>query len=237
MSTTNTYLFDPDLAEHFDEAFERIGFGPEAVERRHIQAALRSVRYMLVSEWATLGVRQWMIQQHTVNLTPGQQTFTLPAGAIDIFDMTFKRAGVETEVGPIARDVYFTKHKKDLRGRVIEYMVDKQAALKTVYLWPCGETTGDQLLMNYMRQVQDPGNIANTLELPTLAQEAFVSGLASKLALKFAPDRFSKLDVLYRGDRWPEKVGGALKAMIDEDREDADLVLQVDYNAPRQGSW
>ncbi len=237
MSSTGTYLFDPDLAQHFDEAFERIGYGPEAIERRHIQAAFRSTQYMLNSEWATLGVRQWMIQQNTVNLTPGQVTFTLPAGAIDVFDMTFKRSGVETEVGAIARDVYFTKHKKDLRGRVIEYMVDKQATAKTVYIWPAAERTGDQLLMNYMRQIQDPGKLGNTLQLPTIAAEAFVSGLASKLALKFAPDRFSALDKLYRGEQYPDHIGGALKALIDEDREDADLVCQVDYTAPRQGSW
>ena len=193
MSTTGTYGFDPELAECIDEAFERCGFSVEAIERKHVQSALRSIKFMLNGEWVTLGVRQWMIQQLTVDLVPGQQTFTLPAGGIDIFDMTFKRAGVETEVNPVARDVYFTKHKKDLAGRVIEYMLDKGASTKTCYIWPCGERIGDQLLLNYMREMQDAGTLTNTLQLPALAREAFVSGLAMHLSLKFKADRYSAL--------------------------------------------
>jgi hypothetical protein len=236
MATTGTYLFDPDLAECLDEAFERAGFGVEAIERKHIQSAQRSAKFMLNGEWLTLGVRQWMIQQETVNLTPGQSTFTMPVGAIDIFDMTFKRNNVETEVAAIARDVYFTKHKKTLRGRVIEFMVDKSATAKTVYLWPCGEITGDQLLYNFMRQMQDPGSIGNTLQLPGHAREAFVSGMAMHIALKFMPSRYATLRDYYRGPD-PNKIGGQLKMMVDEDREDVELVVQVDYTGPRQGSW
>ncbi len=233
--TSGTYTFDPQLNECLDEAFERIDFSPEAIERRHIQAAIRSVKF-LFSEWQTIGMRQWMIHQYTVDLTPGQMTFTLPAGAIDIFDMTFKRGGVETEVSAIARDVYFTKHKKDLNGRVIEYMLDRAAGTKTVYLWPRGERTGDQLLMNYVRQIQDPGTIANTLQLPPFALEAFIAGLAARLALKFKPERFAMLQAYYRGPD-PDRIGGQLKLAIDEDRENVDLVCQADYSHRRQGSW
>lgn len=236
MSTTGTYLFDPDLAECFDEAFERIGFGVESIERKHIQAAQRSTKFMLNGEWITLGVRQWMIQQETEVLTVGQSTLTLPLGAIDVFDMIFRRNSIDTEVLSIARDVYFTKHKKDLRGRVIEYMVDKSATGKTVYLWPCGEIAGDQLIYNYMRQMQDPGGLGNTLQMPAHAREAFVSGLSMHLALKFMPARYSTLRDYYRGPD-PNKVGGQLKMMVDEDREDVDLVVQMDYTGPRQGSW
>ncbi len=236
MATTNTYVFDPDLAECFEESFERIGFMPDALERRHIQAAQRSTKFMLNGEWTALGVKQWMIQQDTINLTPNQASFTMPVGALDVFDMTFKRAGVETEVASISRDVYWTKHKKTLKGRVIEYMLDRQASTKTVYIWPCAEFTGDQLLYNYMRQMQDPGGLGNTLQLPQHAREAFVSGLAMHLALKFEPTRYATLKTYYRGDD-PDKVGGQLKMMVDEDRENVDLVIQVDYTHQRQGSW
>ena len=52
MTTSGTYLFNPDLAELVDEAMERARIDPAHITARHILSARRSMRFIL-SGWAT----------------------------------------------------------------------------------------------------------------------------------------------------------------------------------------
>jgi hypothetical protein len=107
---------------------------------------------------------------------------------------------------------------------------------KMVYFWQRGSNTTDQIVYDYFRQIQDPGAPKNTLQIPANAQDALNCGMAAYMAEKYKPERFEKLMVRYKGPNWsdPTKaIGGALGALLMEDREKSDIEISVDFGSNR----
>lgn len=229
MATTGTYSFDPQLSEIFDEAFERAGVDPSTVGTTMIQSARRSLRFMLNSEWAALGHRQWSIRQGTEQMSAGKTDFYLPAGGIDILSAVLRRSGRDTEMYPISRDEYLTIVDKDHQGRPDRFFVDKQVGRARCYIWQAGSNSTDVMVYEYFRQATDATgentSLKATLEIPAIAQAAFVAGLAWRFAQKWNPDREDRLRTEYGGPVYPHEIGGALKQMMIADRETGDIQL------------
>lgn len=234
MATTGTYNFDPKLAELLDEAAERAGMDPVALGAAHIKSAMRSLKFMLNSEWSTIGVRQWMVEQATQSLSEGDKTFTLPAGAIDVLGAVLRRDGKDTEMYPISRQEYLILVDKDSRGRPDRYFVDRQAGAKTVYFWQAAVNSTDVIVYDFLRQIEDVGNMQSTFELPAYAFDAAADGLAMRLAQKFNRERYDELRVSYGGPAYPERLGGRLERLRQEDRERSDIEIRAVYE-PRTG--
>ena len=222
MPTSGTYTFDPQINEIFDESFEMAGLDPSTVGLSHIQSAFRSLKLMINSEWSTIGIRQWMIEQRTQAMSVGLGSFVLPAGSLDVMGMVLRRNGRDTEMYAISRDEYLKIVDKSLQGRPDRYFVDRHANVRTVRFWQLGENATDIIVYDLFRQIQDPGPMSNTLHIPPMAMHALTLGLAFKLALKFSPDRAAGLGVLYRGPD-PNRIGGALDQLRQEDRERSDI--------------
>lgn len=227
--------FNPDVAMHLEEAFERAGIAPDAIGQRHIDSSYRSLHYMLNSEWQTLGMRQWMIKYAEQVMSTGIQQFILPVGAIDLFDAVLLRNANATPINRMSRAEWLEIPNKTMLGRPDRYFPDRQASSVTVNLWRSPENSTDVMQYYYFRQMARPGAMSNTLEMPPHALEAFVAGLAAKFALKFNEAKFPLLYGLYCGGSIvPGKIGGALAAAIDEDRDRADVALTVSIS-PRGG--
>lgn len=229
MSIAGTYSFDPDLAEHFDEAYERAGMDPAAIGAAHITSGLRSVKF-LFAEWQTLGVRQFQIVQRTQATTAGMASFTLTTGDQDIVNMVLRRSGSDTPMTRISRQEYIEIPRKSENGRPDRYFVDRQVGTITVYLWRRAENTTDQIIYDAYRRISDPGRLANTQQLPVHMLDAFASGLAMRLAQKWKPDRYDQLRNEYGGPQYPTRIGGRLALALGEDRERSDTVITVSYD-------
>lgn len=225
--------FAPDIAMHMDEAFERSGIAPEAVGQSHIDSAIRSMSYMLNSEWHTLGMRQWMIQQSSITTTVGMQSFPLDVGGIDIFDAVILRSQRTTPINRMSRSEWLEIPDKINTGRPDRYFCDRQYNGVTVYVWRPAENNTDQIIYYYFRQMSQPGALGNQLQMPPHVLEAFVSGMAAKLALKFNAAKFAMLQTLYRGQN-PDRIGGALSAALEEDRDRTDVAISYQLS-PRGG--
>lgn len=225
--------FAPDIAMHLDEAFERSGLAPDAIGQSHIDSAIRSMSYMLNSEWHTLGMRQWMIQQASYTTVQGLNNFALPVGGIDIFDCVIRRQDRDTPINRISRAEFLEIPDKDQTGRPDRYFCDRQYNGVTTFLWRTPENSTDILLYYYFRQMSQPGQLSNQLQMPPHVLEAFVSGLSAKLALKFNGAKFQLLQTLYRGQN-PDRIGGSLMAALEEDRDRADVSISYQLN-PRGG--
>lgn len=238
MATSGTYNFDPKIAECIDEAFERINMDPAAIGGRHIKSVFRSLKFMLNSEWITLGFRQWLIEQVEVPLAINQPSFVPnQPGFVDIFDMVLRRFGNDTECLRISRDDYLVIATKTLTGTYPDrFFYDR--AINTVFIWELPIDTNSILVYNYLRRMQDPGTMANTLDMPDYVKEAMVSGLTARLAEKFAPALFAQKMMIYCGKPIfdSDNIGGALGAALDQDRDKADVQITVGYS-PRYGRW
>lgn len=224
---TSTWTFNPDLADAFEEAFERAGIAPIAIGQTHIDSALRSCRYMLNSEWSNYGVRQWMVQTDLHTTTPGEAYFDLPAGAIDVFNAMLRRNGADTQMYPISRSDYDCIATKTRRGRPNQIFVDKQYNRLRVYMWQQPENSTDIVVIDYLRQMTDVGQMANGLNMPSHALECFIAGLAWRLAEKFSMQRADRLRAYYGGPAFPEKLGGLLFQMRAQSGERADVQFTI----------
>lgn len=234
MSTTGTYGFVPEIAECFEEAFERAGMNPAVAGQTHLTSAMRSLKFMLNSEWNTIGIRQWMIVQQIQNTTIGMTTFPLGPGGIDILDAVLRRNAIDTPMNRITRQEYLDIATKTLQGRPDRYWSDRQSSVVNVILWRAGMNTSDQIVYNMFRQIQNPGAMANTLDMPTHVLEAFIAGLAMRFAQKWAPEKYDGLRIDYGGPEYPNEIGGKLAMARDEDRERGDVIMSISYS-PRYG--
>ena len=236
MTTSAIYnAFNPQIVEHFEEAVERAGMDPAAIGERHIDSLYRSLKYMLNSEWHTLGMRQWMIKYAEYTVTQGLATFPLLSGAIDIFDAVLFRNSVATPINRMSRSEYLEIPQKVWTGRPDRYFVDRQTIGPNVYVWRTPENSTDIIQYYYFSQMALPGSMANTLDMPPHALQAFVSGLAARFAEKFNKAEFPTLWEMYCGGSIaPGEVGGVLLSALEEDRERADVSVTISLN-PRGG--
>lgn len=222
--TTNYAYLAPELAEYFEEAFERAGVAPLSIGQEHIDSALRSVRF-LFSEWNTYGMREWMIKQHEETLSANDGEFDMPAGAIWIVNAVVRRDSRDTPMYPMSRSEYLELADKTAQGRPTRYFAEKRYNTVTMKLWQLPENSTDIMVIDYVRTMANPGEMINNLELPPTAYEAFVAGLAMRLAQKFSPERYEGLKMDYGGRDYPERLGGKLYRMRASTGDDADVMF------------
>lgn len=229
---TGTYDFDPDLAECLEDAWERAGVSPQGVGQELISSSLRSCKFMLNSEWSTLGIRTWMVQKVSYNTTPGDVAIVLPEGTVDVFYASLIRNGATVPMYPISRTDYNAITGKTRRGRPNQYFVDKRYNQTILLMWNAAEFASDVLEVDVFRQIADAGEMFNTLQMPAVAKDCFVTGLAMRLAQKFNRERYQELRIEYGGPAYPVKYEGKLFQMRAETSERA----AVQFRFPR-GRW
>jgi len=226
MASTGTFITDPVLAGYTDEAVERAGLDLQEIGAQHLISIRRSIGFVL-SRWSNKGHRQWTFEQVNHPTVISENVFDLPAGTIQVQTAVLRRNGVDTEMYPISREDYLIIHDKNLSGRPDRYFVDRRvdtpssAEPPQFFYWLSGENTTDAIILNVWKQIEDPGNAQNTLNIPFRFQEAFVAALAAKIAQKYKPERFVDLvtesEVLF-------------KEADDEDADTAPMVLSVNYD-------
>ena len=93
MTTSGTTLFNPDLNEMCEEAFERAG--REMRSGYDLRTARRSINLML-ADWGNRGINLFTIEQGTINLVQGTNTYNLPIDTVDLLDHVI-RTGADTQ--------------------------------------------------------------------------------------------------------------------------------------------
>lgn len=224
--------FNPELAEMLEDAFERAGISPQNVGQEHLASALRSIRFQLFSEWPQNQLQHWLIRTYTQPLTPGIGTYLMPAGSIDVVNMTFVRQGVRTVIERTTRTDMTYLAAPATRGRPDRFWVDRQYRSNTIGLWLIPDQINDSLTYDYITLAANVGDMSAPLELPAIMQDAFITGLAMRLAQKFNIERYDMLRNEYGGPRYPERIGGKLQQAKWADRERADATMT--FHRPRR---
>ena len=224
MATSGTYLgSDFEYAVVCEEAFERIGIDPATLTARHTRSARRSIEYLFI-EWANEGVHLWAVDQQTIatpTLVAGTATYNTPVGTIAVLEMVVRRDGIDTPISPMARDEYMAIPDKTTQGLPNRCYFNRAQATPTLTFWNVPENTTDTIIYYRMRRLQDVGGASYTADVPYRWQEAMVSGLAAKLAEKYAPDREGSM--LAKSEA---KYGQAYQ----EDRQRTPTVTRVKYS-------
>ena len=200
MGLSGTVAFRPDVEEINAEAFERCGIDPQTQTGYKAVSARRSLN-LLFSEWANRGINYWAVEQRTLTLVKDQTTpYTLPAGTIDIMDAVIRdSAGTDTSdqiINRVSIADYNQLPNKTSSGKPSQYMLDKQYT-PLIYIWQIPDVTTYSLNYWSVNQLDDITASNQDADVPYRWSDCICAGLASKLALKNAPDRFQVLNEIY----------------------------------------
>ena len=191
MATSGTYSWNPDIAEFSDEAWERCGIDPVTLVSKHIRSARMSLN-LLFSGWAARGNHNYAVDEQTQTLTDSAPDYTAATGTLAILGGVIRRSGIDTPVRAISLEVYQQIPDKTIEGLPTVVFFDRKAL--TYYLWSEPENSTDVFRYWRLRRTQDVTAATETADVDYLWFEALASGLAAKLALKFAPTRVGKLE-------------------------------------------
>tara|TARA_R100000935_G_C2821606_1_gene160084 strand:+ start:254 stop:937 length:684 start_codon:yes stop_codon:yes gene_type:complete len=200
MATSGTVAFRPDVEQIITESYERCGIDTQTRTGDQAVSARRSLN-LLFSEWANRGINYWAVQNNTLILVNGQTTpYTLPVGTIDLIDVVIRDTSgastTDTVLNRISIADYNQLPEKTSSGKPSQYMLDKQYT-PNLYVWQVPDTSDYSLVYWSINQLEDVTASAEEPDIPYRWSDCICAGLASKLALKFAPDRYQILEQVY----------------------------------------
>lgn len=159
MTTSGLSIFNLDLNDIIEEAFERCGV--EVRTGYEHRTARRSLN-LLTIEWANRGINLWTIEQGQIPMNQGQIVYNLPVDTIDLLDQVVRtQTGVEQtdiNISRISVSTYATIPNKNAQGRPIQVWVNRQS----------GETNLTSITLS--------GNITSTDTTITLSSTANLAG-------------------------------------------------------------
>jgi len=199
MATSGTSVFNLDLSELVEEAFERCG--AELRTGYDLRTARRSLN-LLFADWANRGINLWTVEQGSISLVQGTATYNLPSDTVDLLEHVIRTGAgnVSTQadltITRISVSTYSSIPNKLTQARPIQVYINRQAPTPTVTVWPTPDgSIPYQFIYWRLRRIQDAGDGSNTMDVPFRFIPCMVSGLAYYLALKI-PDAMNRLEIL-----------------------------------------
>lgn len=230
MTTSGTTVFNLDLADAIEEAYERAG--RRMMGGYDYRTARRSIDLMM-AEWGNRGLNMWLMEEVSVAVTANTSTITLPADTIDVIECSWR---TNSGVAALQNDIILSRlsvsdwatipNKLDSGAQPLQYYINRLRDAPVMHLWPVadGSQTGSIAYWR-LRRVQDTGRPAsNTMDMPFRFLPAFVAGLAYHLALK-NPELMARVPML------KQIYDDTFQLCADEDRDRAPVRL-VPYASP-----
>ena len=194
MALSGTVAFRPSVEEIIAEAYDRCGLGAETRTGYQAVSARRSLN-LLFSEWANRGINYWAVSQNTLTLSDGTTSYTLPVGTIDIIDAVIRDGSTDQTINRVTISEYNEIPNKTTEGKPSQYMIDRQYT-PVIYFWNVPDKT---YTLNYwaMNQLDDVTASNQDADVPYRWSDCICAGLASKLSMKYAPEKFQLLNEMY----------------------------------------
>lgn len=205
MATSGTVAFRPNVEEIIAESFERCGLDTQTRTGDHAKSARRSIN-LLFSEFANRGINYWTVTQAELTLTKDVSVYDLPAGVLDFLDVVIFNTADATRTDTIINRVTISEYNqipnKTSTGRPNQYMLDKGRQtgsnnIYKIYLWQTPNINTYKLNYWAMTQLDDVTLSNQDSDIPYTWSECICAGLASKLSIKYAPDKYPLLKSLY----------------------------------------
>jgi hypothetical protein len=130
MSTTGTTVFNLDMNDLIEEAFERCG--TELRSGYDFRTARRSLN-LLTIEWANRGINLWTVEQGQIVMNTNQAIYPLPVDTIDLLDTTVRQNNgsssnqIDININRISESTYLSIPNKNANGRPIQVFINRQS--------------------------------------------------------------------------------------------------------------
>lgn len=203
MTTSGVADFNMSFTEIAEEAFERAG--REMRTGYDLRTARRSMN-LLTIEWANRGINMWTIDQGSIPLEQGTNTYDLPADTIDLLEHVIRtQAGSvsnqsDLTITRISVSTYATIPNKLQQARPIQVWVQRLEDAPKITVWPTPDqgTSGNPyytFVYWRMRRIDNAGSGVQTPDMNFRFYPALVSGLAYYIAQKI-PEGAPRLESL-----------------------------------------
>jgi hypothetical protein len=198
MTTSGVANFDLQFDDLIAEAYERCGI--EVRAGYDMKTALRSLN-LIFAEWANRGLNLWTIEQRTVTLVAGTNSYSLPDDTVNALSAVIRTGSGSTQqditIDRISRAEYLHIPNKNTQSRPAQYYVQRSVPT-TLYLYPAPDSTTTYTFVYYaVRRIDNAGTYINTADIVFRFLPALVAALAYYLALKRAPERVQMLKQYY----------------------------------------
>jgi hypothetical protein len=198
-NTSRTYDFAPSLADVVMTAYGRCGIRRTALTPEHLHDAAMEAN-LLQSEWSNNQVNLWTVDLQSIPLVPGKAKYDVDPTTVMILGSYIATGNAPEKdrlITSVDRDTYAAFPDKTSPGTPTQYWYDAQI-LPTITLWQPPDDGGPYTLKFYRaRQIQD-ALIPDGLEpeVPYRFLDAYVGGLAWRLAVHYAPAKANDLKAL-----------------------------------------
>jgi hypothetical protein len=143
----------------------------------------------------TQGVNLWFVvpvpfnaQYFRVRETGGE--------TLNVQELFFNTVLLDIVITRISRAEYIALPNKNQTGRPTSFYVDRQIN-PVIYLWPTPSPSYNNLFYTRVELMQDIGQLTNNSDIPQRFYDAFIAGVACKLALKYMPQKYDILKIDY----------------------------------------
>jgi hypothetical protein len=192
MTTSGTTDFNLEFTEIAEEAWERAG--REMRSGYDLRTARRSMNLMTI-EWQNRGINMWTIDEGTINLLQGVNTYDLPADTIDLLEHVIRtgagNASTQSDltITRISVSTYATIPNKLQQARPIQVWIQRLRDNPKITVWPTpdqGTVGSPYYIFKYwrMRRIQDAGAGIQTPDANFRFLPALTAGLAYQIAMK-----------------------------------------------------
>lgn len=187
MTTSGTYNFAPVIGDLFLSAFARIGIRRTAVVQEYIADARNEANF-LQAEWVNKGVSLWTVDLVTIPLVQGTATYAVPPDTIMVLDLYVNNGSQNRLILPFSRTDYASLANPTQQGFPTSFWYDRTIN-PTVTFWPVPDGSTYTVSYYRYRQIQDAKSANGTQpEIPYIFLDAFVAGLAHRLARIYKPE-------------------------------------------------
>jgi hypothetical protein len=203
MTTSGTTDFNLEFTEIAEEAWERAG--REMRSGYDLRTARRSMNLMTI-EWQNRGINMWTIDEGTIDLVQGVNTYDLPADTIDLLEHVIRtgagNASTQSDltITRISVSTYATIPNKLQQARPIQVWIQRLRDNPKITVWPTpdqGTVGNPYYIFKYwrMRRIQDAGAGVQTADANFRFLPALTAGLAYQIAMK-VPELMPRVPML-----------------------------------------
>ena len=128
--TSGTTVFNLDLSELVEEAYERCG--SQLRSGYDLRTARRSLNLMSI-EWSNRGINLWTVEECSIPLVTNQGIYAVPNDTIDILDLETRTSNASTSnqtdinLSRISESTYATIPNKLTTGRPVQVYFNRQS--------------------------------------------------------------------------------------------------------------
>jgi hypothetical protein len=141
MTTSGTTVFDLQIDELIEEAFERCGM--QMTSGNQLKSARRSLN-LLFLEWANRGLNLWTIEQASYPLVEGQNEVILDTDTVNVLSAVIRDLSqsppVDITIDRISRAEYLHIPDKTTKARPAQLYVERTIVPK-VFLYPAASSS------------------------------------------------------------------------------------------------